>query len=70
MKNSRVSHFVLGAIIAAYLVPAILSPRNLIGQTLIFELHSSFQSRTVGALISMNVPTGRLTDISTLQNGF
>jgi hypothetical protein len=41
MKNSRVSHFVVGAIIAAYLVPAILSPRNLPGQPLIFELHSS-----------------------------
>ena len=41
MNNSRVNHFVVAAIIAAYLVPAILSPRNLPGQTLIFKLHSS-----------------------------
>ena len=41
MNNSRISHAVVGAIIAAYLVPAILSPRNLLGQSLIFELHSS-----------------------------
>ena len=41
MNNSRVNHFVVVAIIAAYLVPAILSPRNLPGQALIFKLHSS-----------------------------
>jgi hypothetical protein len=41
MKNSRVSDFVVGIILAAYLIPAILSPRNLPGETLIFKLHSS-----------------------------
>lgn len=41
MRNSRLFRLILGGLLAAYLIPAILSPRNLIGQTLIFELHSS-----------------------------
>ncbi len=41
MNISRVKHIAVVAIIAAYLVPAILSARNLPGQALIFELHSS-----------------------------
>jgi hypothetical protein len=50
MNNSRVSHFVVGAIIAAYLVPAILSSRNLPGQALVFELHSSLLVQTVRSI--------------------
>ncbi len=41
MRNSKLFRFIIGALLAAYLIPAILSQRNLIGQTLIFELHSS-----------------------------
>ena len=41
MKNSRLSRLIIGALLAAYLIPAILSPRNLLGDALIFKLNSS-----------------------------
>ncbi len=41
MRNSRLFRVIIGALLAAYLIPAILSPRNLPGDALIFKLHSS-----------------------------
>jgi hypothetical protein len=41
MRNSRLFRVIIAALLATYLIPAILSPRNLPGDALIFKLHSS-----------------------------
>ncbi len=42
MGNSRIRNIVIAAILGAYMVPSILSPTSLLGQSLIFKLDPSF----------------------------
>jgi len=41
MRNSRLFRIIIGTLLGAYLIPAILSPRNLPGDALVFKLDSS-----------------------------
>ncbi len=45
MRTSRLGRFVIGTILAAYMVPAILSPRSVLGEIIFFKLNSSLSVR-------------------------
>ncbi len=50
MRNPSVFRLIVGVLLAAYLFPAILSPRNLSGEALIFKLDSSLSVPNVRSI--------------------